>query len=161
MGGDIRNIDLGDVAVDFVIVVREVRPVGLLAVLVPFGREDAAPADGLEPPAQPADPGEQIDEGELGLSLALFRANQLKLRRRLRVALDEAQLHRLVRDRLASLLHHEGILRHGKLRALSACQTARIPPGEQDENLGGKASPVDIRRQFALPSPLALFRPAC
>ena len=65
MRRDILNGDFGDVAVDFVVVVGEVRGVGLLAVLVPLGRKDALAADGLEAPPQSADAGEQVDKGEI------------------------------------------------------------------------------------------------
>ena len=57
-------VDLRDVAGNRVRVTREVRKIGLLRITIPLGRVNAPAADGVEAPAQPADAGEKVDEGE-------------------------------------------------------------------------------------------------
>jgi hypothetical protein len=46
------------------VAVAEVRTVRALREFIPFGREDAAPADGLEAETQPADSGKEVHERE-------------------------------------------------------------------------------------------------
>ena len=43
-------------------IVRKIHCVGFLALLVPFGREDAAATDALEAKAESANSGKQVDE---------------------------------------------------------------------------------------------------
>jgi hypothetical protein len=60
------SADRCDIPVQRVIVAK-IGSIGLLRVLVPLGGENTMSANGIEAPADAANPSEKIDEGETGV----------------------------------------------------------------------------------------------
>ena len=80
MVGDLLRVHLDDVTGDLM-TVNEVLAVGLLRESVPLRGEDTATATRFEAEPDAADPGEEVDEGEVLLRRSSRLTNQESLKR--------------------------------------------------------------------------------